>query len=357
MGFRVRIMPGVSVRASSRGFGVGVGPRIAGAHVGTGGIGVSSGIGPFSAYGRVAGGRSRSSYGGYSRGPSRASIAALERAARQAQRDQEIQQVAAIERALVSFHLQSLPPLQRQQALAPEDRSSAVRAELEVSLGVQALADELDGGNAPPAAPPIRPVALKKMRAQARAATTEHASFFQVSERRRIHDQIEQRATELAAGETARREQERAVAQAELKAKWARLQGLRTQVEQGVETDRQEVLRQVQAHQEALDQAWSQLVQNDPHTVVATLEDAFADNDVPSAPIDCVDARATVTLLFEHPDLIPDQVVAETPSGRPTLHKRTKTERNQLYLEMMASHVLATVRGAIVKCCGFGNEE
>jgi hypothetical protein len=49
-------------------------------------------------------------------------------------------------------------------------------------------------------------------------------------------------------------------------------------------------------------------------------------------------------MQFEHPDLIPDQIAAETPSGAPTLHKRTKTQRNELYLETLASHVLATVR-------------
>jgi hypothetical protein len=51
-------------------------------------------------------------------------------------------------------------------------------------------------------------------------------------------------------------------------------------------------------------------------------------------------------------ELIPDQKPAQTPTGKPTLHKRNKTERNQLYVSMLASHVLATVKEALAVCPG-----
>ena len=63
MGFGFRLMPGVRLRVSSRGVSAGLGPRIARVHVGRG-VGVSSGIGPFSAYTSLTRGRRRSSSGG-----------------------------------------------------------------------------------------------------------------------------------------------------------------------------------------------------------------------------------------------------------------------------------------------------
>src|SRR4051812_34553274 len=104
----MKIMPGVRIRASSRGFSAGIGPRAARVHVGTRGVGVSTGVGPFGAYGHLGGGsRHRSAGGGYRgayRGPSRATLAALEREARQAEKDAEIRKVADIERRLVTVH-------------------------------------------------------------------------------------------------------------------------------------------------------------------------------------------------------------------------------------------------------------
>lgn len=106
----MKIAPGVRVRASSRGFSAGIGPRAARVHVGTRGVGVSSGVGPFSAYSHLGGGsRGRSGGsrggGGYSsRGPSRTTLAALEREARRAEKEQEIAQIEAIKRALVAVH-------------------------------------------------------------------------------------------------------------------------------------------------------------------------------------------------------------------------------------------------------------
>jgi hypothetical protein len=85
----IKLAPGVRVRASSRGVRASVGPRIARVHTGAGRTTLSSGIGPFTSSTSV-GGRRRPASGG--RGPGgtsapRTSLAALERQARQAQRE------------------------------------------------------------------------------------------------------------------------------------------------------------------------------------------------------------------------------------------------------------------------------
>jgi len=104
--------------------------------------------------------------------------------------------------------------------------------------------------------------------------------------------------------------------------------------------------RQHQQAQAAADEVWRRLVGNDPPTVLAALEEAFEDNASPAAAIDCEGSSVSVVVVFDGPDLVPDRKFALTPGGRPTLHQRTKTERNQLYVQALASAAVATVKEA-----------
>jgi Protein of unknown function (DUF4236) len=71
----MRLAPGVRVRVSSRGVSAGLGPRVARVHVGArGGVGVSSGAGPFSAYLSLTPHSSRSRALGQSRGANAADL-------------------------------------------------------------------------------------------------------------------------------------------------------------------------------------------------------------------------------------------------------------------------------------------
>jgi hypothetical protein len=100
------------------------------------------------------------------------------------------------------------------------------------------------------------------------------------------------------------------------------------------------------AEQAELDAEWSRLLANDPHTVMETLEAAFEDNEAPAVPIDCHDDEAAIVMVYPDVGHIPESKPAVTSSGTPTIHKRTKTERNDLYAQSLASNVLATVREA-----------
>lgn len=92
--------------------------------------------------------------------------------------------------------------------------------------------------------------------------------------------------------------------------------------------------------------AWRCLLANETEAVLGALEAAFADNESAAAAINCVDGEAQVVMLASGPDLIPDQKPAVTPTGKPTLKKRTKSELNDLYVSFIASRALATVREA-----------
>jgi len=78
--------------------------------------------------------------------------------------------------------------------------------------------------------------------------------------------------------------------------------------------------------------------------VLAALERAFSDNEAPALAVECAADACTVVVLFWRLDAIPERRRDTTPTGRPTLKKRTKTERNEVYAASLASHVLATVR-------------
>jgi hypothetical protein len=80
--------------------------------------------------------------------------------------------------------------------------------------------------------------------------------------------------------------------------------------------------------------------------VMETLEAAFEDNEAPPVPIDCHDGEAAIVMVYPDVGHIPDSKPAITSSGSPTIHRRTKTEQNDLYAQSLASNVLATVREA-----------
>ncbi|WP_263119332.1 hypothetical protein [Cellulomonas sp. RIT-PI-Y] len=98
---------------------------------------------------------------------------------------------------------------------------------------------------------------------------------------------------------------------------------------------------------------FQRLVEHDPTTVISAVDTAFADNASEST---CVDAGieqdgtryTTVVIVFDSADLIPEKAAVLTPAGKPTLKKRTKTDRNALYVRALASTVLATVREALM---------
>lgn len=100
--------------------------------------------------------------------------------------------------------------------------------------------------------------------------------------------------------------------------------------------------------QDAADAAWHDLCAHKPDVVMAVLEAAFEDNQSPAACVD-VDGDgevryATVVVLFGTPDMVPENRPAVTPGGKPTLRKRSKTDRNALYAAALGSTVLATVK-------------
>jgi hypothetical protein len=93
---------------------------------------------------------------------------------------------------------------------------------------------------------------------------------------------------------------------------------------------------------------WTLLNDHDTGLVMETLESAFADNasDATAVDVGTEDGvrYATVLVVFGAVDSIPERMPSLTAAGRPTTKKRTKSERNALYVAALGSTVLATVK-------------
>ena len=106
-------------------------------------------------------------------------------------------------------------------------------------------------------------------------------------------------------------------------------------------------------HQSSMDESWFKLVDNDPDLVLTVLEEAFEDNRAPAAAIDCEGSELTVAMIFGQPDdVVPEKRPNVTDTGRTTIKKRTKTERNDFYFACAATNVAVTLKEAFAVAPG-----
>jgi hypothetical protein len=76
--------------------------------------------------------------------------------------------------------------------------------------------------------------------------------------------------------------------------------------------------------QKALDQQWQQLLGNDPDAVIATLAEAFEDNEAPSAPIGVADDEVSLVVLVPAESAVPERMPGTTQAGNLTLRSSRK---------------------------------
>lgn len=356
-----KVAPGVRVTASKRGLSSSFGPRAARVHVSSRGVGVSSGVGPVSAYTRLGTKQRGSPRSGGSRaasGPTKASIAAHERELKAAQREADIDRVAALEKALVNVHRDSFPKAERAVLPQPDPVDpSPVQAALEEEAGVPSLVSQLGGGEEPPVAPDPDPVDRYRLMREFRKRRREGISLWQLRAQIEAAREADREAEVAAEKEAEERLATQAAEQVELDRRWDELQRARATVakrlpqEIAAEKARRDTARAEE--QRELDSAWAKLEANDPEVTLPALEEAFADNEAPAAAIDCEGDRTTVVMRFSAPEaIVPERKPARTPTGKRTLKKRTKTETNALYLEALGSNVLATVKEAFAVAPG-----
>jgi stress response protein SCP2 len=296
MSFGIRIAPGVRLSASSRGLRMGVGPRIARLHVGGGRTGLSTGFGPFSYYTSL-GGRRRARRGvslhhpapGHGGGTRGGGWAAGPGRA----------EIAAAERQA------------RRERAEQDNVNLAADEERLTTLHLEEFPLTVPPPNDMP--PPV-----------------DRAAVLAWLEERELHG-----VGRFDLG--ARREARRHAA---------------ALLESTVVAEEQRRLTEHQAQRQAERVAYEALIANDPGAVLDALEAAFADNESPAVAIDVDGATVSLVVLFGTVENVPEYRPDRTPTGQPRKVKRTKSDRNDLYVRWLAGTVLATVKEAFAVAPG-----
>lgn len=232
-----------------------------------------------------------------------------------------------------------------------------IRTKLEEEAGIPALVVELGSNETPPRAADPEPVDRYALMRAERQAARQAIPFFAIRQRIEAAQRADEEAEAKAAIEAEERRQAQQQEQQRLDQLWAKLEEAKAAVQAKLpgEVVAEETKRKATRDEEqaVLDEEWRRLQANDPMLTMATLEEAFADNESPAAPINCEGNRTTVVMQFPQPDVVvPEKKSAFTPTGKRTLKKRTKTEINSLYLDALGSNVLATVKEAFAVAPG-----
>jgi hypothetical protein len=96
--------------------------------------------------------------------------------------------------------------------------------------------------------------------------------------------------------------------------------------------------------QQVSDEGWRRLCAGDPATVLRVLNRALSDNEQRSAAVAFERGEASVVIFTPPFGGTPENYATETPTGRATMKKLTKTERNDLYQRILLGHVLVTLK-------------
>lgn len=118
------------------------------------------------------------------------------------------------------------------------------------------------------------------------------------------------------------------------------------------ETERREQERS--ALQMQLDGRWQRLLANDPEVVMATLTDAFEDNEAFAAAVGVSGDEVAVVVLVPPFDIIPERMPKVTDAGNLSLPKLSKRERSDYYTLLVGGHVLVTVRETLAVAPSMG---
>jgi len=259
---------------------------------------------------------------------------------------------------LVSVHKASFPEAQRAVLPPIEEVDPApIQAELEVSAAVPELVEATGGGEVAPVAADPESVDRYELMREHRKRARVGIPFWRIRDRIDAARVADAEAESAAALEHRQRFEKQRQEQARLDGLWQQLGQARARVSEELElkvaAEKDRLVAARAAEQASMDQEWERLNANDPNITLGVLEQAFADNEAPAAAIDCDGPRTTVVMQFVEPDaIVPERKPARTPTGKPTLKKRTKTEINALYLKALGSNVLATVKEAFAVAPG-----
>jgi len=104
-----------------------------------------------------------------------------------------------------------------------------------------------------------------------------------------------------------------------------------------------------------LDQRWRALGGNDPDVVLATLAEAFEDNEAPAVPVGVDGDEVSIVVLVPGIEVVPERMPQMTAAGNISMPKLPKTKRADFYKLVVCGHLLATCREAFAVTPGIGS--
>jgi hypothetical protein len=86
--------------------------------------------------------------------------------------------------------------------------------------------------------------------------------------------------------------------------------------------------------------------------VLPVLEGAFADNEAPVAAVGTRGTDVSVTVLVPGEDAVPERAPSVTAAGNLSLRKATKSQAAEWYRQLVAGHVLVSVKETLAMAPG-----
>lgn len=105
-------------------------------------------------------------------------------------------------------------------------------------------------------------------------------------------------------------------------------------------------------HQAELDRHWQDLLANQPDVVLATLAEAFEDNEMHAAAVSVQGNEASIAVVVPDASVIPDRMPKTTEAGNLSLPKMTQTDAAGFYVTAVCGHLLAAVRETLAVAPG-----
>ncbi len=110
---------------------------------------------------------------------------------------------------------------------------------------------------------------------------------------------------------------------------------------------------EVESRVREMTEAAQALERNLPEAVLASLEVAFEDNETPAIPIYCKGIAATIALVVRDADrLLGNRRPGVTKAGNPSLAVWPKRDRNDFYLRVIMSDIVATAKEGFANATG-----
>ena len=106
------------------------------------------------------------------------------------------------------------------------------------------------------------------------------------------------------------------------------------------------------AGQARLDATWARLLENDEDAVLPVLEAAFRDNEAPVAAVGADGPVVSIAVLVPAEDVLPVRAPAVTAAGNVSLRVATKGQSAEWYRQLVAGHVLVSVRETLATAPG-----